>query len=65
MGRYVINPGGGPVHISDVDAFLAEAREVHGEPYIDLGGGMIVRLADHIQECREADEAARIESQDG
>lgn len=65
MSRYVINPGGGPVHIPDVGAFLAEARESHGEPYIDLGGGMIVRLADHIQEAREADEAARLESQDG
>ncbi|GAA2347374.1 hypothetical protein GCM10010170_034910 [Dactylosporangium salmoneum] len=65
MARYVINPGGGPVHIPDVTAFLTEARESHGEPYIDLGGGMIVRLADHIQEFREADEAARFESQDG
>jgi hypothetical protein len=63
--RYVINPGGGAVQISDVAAFLAEARESHGEPYIDLGGGMVVRLADHIQEAREVDEAARAESQDG
>jgi hypothetical protein len=65
VSRYVINPGGGPVHIPDVAAFLADARESHGEPYIDLGGGMIVRLADHIQDAREADEAERFESQDG
>jgi hypothetical protein len=65
MARYVINPGGGPVDIPDVKAFIAEARKSHGEPHIDLGGGMIVRLADHIQELREADEDARFESQDG
>lgn len=65
MGRYIINPGGGPVDIPDVDAFLTDARESAGEPYIDLGGGMIVRLADHLQECREADEADRFESRDG
>lgn len=65
MGKYVINPGGGSVDIPDVKTFLAEARESFGEPYIDLGGGMVVRLADHIQDARDADEAERIESQDG
>lgn len=42
----VINPGGGAVHIPDVDAFLADVDE---EPMIDLGGGMIVPLRELIE----------------
>lgn len=46
MSDNVINPGAGPVHIPDVDAFLAGVDE---EPMIDLGGGMIVPLREVLE----------------
>jgi hypothetical protein len=44
--REVINPGDGAVQVDDVDAFIAERRAEGFEPYVDLGGGMQVPLAE-------------------
>lgn len=46
--RNVINPGGGPIDIPDVDAFLAMS-DPDDPPYVDLGGDMIVPLAELIE----------------
>lgn len=62
MQRHVINPGGGAVDVPDVQRLIAEYRADDREPYVDLGGGMVVPLADHIQELREADAAAPFEA---
>lgn len=44
---YVINPDGGPLDIPDVDAFLA-AADPDNPPLVNLGGGMIVPLAELV-----------------
>lgn len=46
--RNVINPGAGPIDIPDVDDFLA-AADPDDPPYVDLGGGMVVPLAELVE----------------
>lgn len=50
--RNVINPGGGPVNIPDIRAFLAMHDE-DDEPYVDLGGDMIVPLRELIESAED------------
>ncbi len=49
---HVINPGGGPVDIPDVDALLA-AADPDNPPLVDLGGGMIVPLAEVVDNAED------------
>lgn len=42
----VLNPGGGALDIADIDATIRQHREQGTEPYVDLGGGMQVPLAE-------------------
>ena len=49
-----MNPGGGPVDVPDVRAFLRESADRGEKPYIDLGGGMVVPFAEHVGEIRDA-----------
>lgn len=53
--QIVLNPGGGPYRIEDLDGFL-ESFPADEEPMIDLGGGMIVplrELADDLDDPAE------------
>lgn len=49
MSHNVINPGGGPIDIPNVDAYLADC-DPDDEPYVDLGGDMIVPLRELIEQ---------------
>lgn len=51
--------------IVEIRERAARAATSSTQAPVRLGGGMIVRLADHIQDVRETDEAERFESQDG
>lgn len=51
--RRLINPGGGAVHIPDVTAYLDGCRAEDIVPFLDLGGGMVVPLGEHLQQLRE------------
>lgn len=55
--RNVINPGGGPIDIPDVRAFLAMHDE-DDEPYVDLGGDMIVPLRELVTDLDEDEDSA-------
>jgi predicted ATP-dependent endonuclease of OLD family len=46
LQREVLNPGGGAVMVDNAAALIAEYRANGFEPYIDLGGGMEVPLAE-------------------
>ena len=48
----IINPGGGPIDIPDVDAYLA-ACNPDNPPLVDLGGGMVVPLAELLDTAEE------------
>lgn len=43
MTEIVLNPGGGPYVIDDVEALLASLGPDE-EPLIDVGGGMVIPL---------------------
>lgn len=52
VNGHVINPGGGPLDIPDVDAYLA-AADPDDPPLVDLGFGMIVTLAEVVEGAEE------------
>jgi hypothetical protein len=58
--RVVLNPGGGPLKIDDIDAFMApyEQGGARGdeEPMVDLGGGMEVPLRELLDTLDGDDE---------
>lgn len=58
--RVVLNPGGGPLDIDDIDAFLAPYEEggalCDEEPMVDVGGGMEIPLRELVDTLDEEDE---------
>jgi hypothetical protein len=60
--RNVINPDGGPINIPNVDAFLADG-DPDDPPYVDLGGGMVVPLAELIETHDQLDANAEAVNQ--
>lgn len=57
--RVLLNPGGGPLQIDDIDAFLAPYEQggaLSGEePMVDVGGGMQVPLRELVDTLDEED----------
>lgn len=50
--QIILNPGGGPYRIDDLDGFL-DSFAPGEEPMVDLGGGMIVPLREMADDLTE------------